>query len=106
MPLGGHLKAVNSKAIAQTHKLDSFIINHFKVLPTEDRYQNLTEEAKLLLFEMVTDTSTAEDIRKSRDYQQYIENQKLDNDTKKVAEDMGIDVDAINKMIESGGLNG
>jgi len=55
---------------------------------------------------MVTDTNTAEDIRKSRDYQRYIENQKLDDNAKRVAEEMGIDVSAINNMIEAGELNG
>ncbi|GAI80063.1 unnamed protein product [marine sediment metagenome] len=103
--LGGHLKEANLKEIAKTQHLDSFLLAHFKKLPTEQCYKDLSVETKILLYYMVVENPSAEDVKKSIDYYKYLQTKKMSEDMRGDADKMGIDMDAINKMIESGELN-
>ena len=53
--------------MAREESLDLWIIHHFRVLPTDDRFQRLTENQKVLLFHGWTELPTSEQIKKFRD---------------------------------------
>ena len=79
------------------------MINFFRVLPTDARYKELTEETKIFLFEMMLSSPTEDEIRKAYRKQQQAETMKIDDE--KVKGEMaaaGIDADAINAAIDSG----
>lgn len=51
-------------AVAQATPLDAWIINHFKVLPTDERFIKLTERQKVYLFYTYLEFPTDEQLHK------------------------------------------
>lgn len=62
-----NLDRADLKTIAKDESLDLWIMHHFKVLPTDDRYKKLTENQKTLLFYGWTELPSSEQIKRFHD---------------------------------------
>ena len=102
---GGHLKEASLKEIASLQSLDAFIIDYFRVLPTSRDFQALSFETKYLIFEMVQSHPCAADVYSSMKQKRYLDSRKIPEDARAQAQDMGINMDEINRLIDSGELN-
>lgn len=57
------LKRAELKKVVQSNRLDIWICLHFKVLPTEDKFKQLREETKALLFAGYMELPDSESMR-------------------------------------------
>ena len=104
MPSGGpfgkeNLSNDGLKDIAKTLYVDSFIISYFKVLPTEERYQSLTQTQKLLIYFMTMFAPNGDDMKRMaiEDYKK--ENLKFGDADKDMLKKLGLNEVDINKEI-------
>lgn len=92
--------------ISRVLLLDSFIIDYFRVLPTDEKFQNLTVDAKELIVMMVSEQPTSDELRDAMRERAYRESKKPSEKIKADALKHGIDMDAVEKLIASGELDG
>lgn len=88
----GDFDQADLTAIARALPLDAWIINRFSVLPTDERFQALTDATKALLFEMCNATATADEVLKWYRRESAITKNAEDEAVKKRASEIGIDL--------------
>lgn len=83
--------------------LDRFVITYFKVLPTDKRFKDLTEDTKELLFFIFVNTPTGSEHLALLKEDILRRSLQIDDSVIEIAEKMGIDLDAAVAAIKGGG---